>query len=66
MSTITYDNARTATAVRDVVPAAPAVSRKGWFARAFARMVEARQRQAMEEVRRLGVALPREQDRTDR
>jgi hypothetical protein len=60
MSTMTYDTAATA---RSAAPgAAPAVAskRKGLFARMIARIAEARQRQAMEEIRRYGIELPRE------
>jgi hypothetical protein len=63
MSTITYD---TAAVTRAGASAEPAAERKGWFARAFERMVEARQRQAMQEVRRYGIVLPDELERTDR
>jgi hypothetical protein len=53
---MTYDTAATA---RPGTPAAaPATAGQGWFARAFARMVAARQRQAMEEIRRFGIMLP--------
>jgi hypothetical protein len=60
---MTYD---TAAATRPGASAKPAAKRKGWFARAFERMVEARQRQAMQEVRRYGIVLPDELERTDR
>lgn len=54
MSTITYDIATTS---RSVTPAAaPARKRKGLFAR----FIEARQRQAMLELARHGLRLPRE------
>jgi hypothetical protein len=59
MSTITYDTA--ATVRPGTAAAAPASKRKGWFARALDRMVAARQRQAMEEIRRHGIALPSDQ-----
>jgi hypothetical protein len=58
MSTTTYDIAST---VRVETPAQP--KRKGlraMLARAFARLVEARQRQAMEEIRRYLPLLPHE------
>ena len=54
MSTITYDIGTTS---RSVTPAAaPARKRKGLFAR----FIEARQRQAMLELARHGLRLPRE------
>ena len=54
MSTITYDIATTARAVTPT--AAPARKRKGLFAR----FIEARQKQAMLELSRHGLRLPRE------
>ena len=54
MSTMTYDVAPAARA------AAPARKRKGLFARIVARMIEARHRQATEEMRRHGLKLPDE------
>ena len=58
MSTITYDIAATArSGTKSVTPAAsPARKRKGLFAR----FLEARQRQAMLELARHGLRLPRE------
>jgi hypothetical protein len=64
MSTITYDTAPTARAGTPV--AAPAVKRKGLFARILARMIAARQRQAMEEVRRYALLLPHELEQAGR
>jgi len=58
MSTITYDAAPTAQAATPT--AAPVQKRPGLFARILARMIEARQRQAMEEIRRYGLKLPAE------
>jgi hypothetical protein len=55
MSTITYDTARTAHT--EPSAAEQAAKRKGWFDRVLARMIEARQRQAMEAVRRYGIVL---------
>jgi hypothetical protein len=63
MSIMTFD-AGHAVAGEAPVAAQPA-KQKSWFARALARMVAARQRQAMAEVRRYGVVLPRELDRLD-
>ena len=63
MSTITYDAGHTAAARAPV--AAQAAKRRGWFARALARVIAARQKQAMDEVRRLGIVLPRELDRAE-
>jgi hypothetical protein len=60
MSTMTYDAAARAHAEASAKP-----RRKGWrgaLARAFARVVEARQRQALAELRRYGIVLPRELD----
>lgn len=57
MSTITYDTAVTA---KTAAASKPAAGRKGFWARAFDRLVEARMRQAMAEVRRYGLVLPRE------
>ncbi len=54
MSTLTYDIASTAQAVKPTV--APARKRKGLFAR----FIEARQKQAMLELARHGLRLPRE------
>ena len=56
MSTITYD----ASTARTGMPAAPVRKRQGLFARILARMIEARQRQATEELRRHGLRLPNE------
>jgi len=63
MSTITYDAGHTAAARAPV--AAQAAKRKGRFARVLARMIAARQKQAMDEVRRYGIVLPRELERAD-
>jgi hypothetical protein len=63
MSTITYDTAPTATAAVPV--SAQAGKRKGWFARALAHVIAARQKQAMDEVRRLGIVLPRELEQAE-
>ena len=67
MSTITYDAGRAAAAKAPVAAQAPKREgkRKGWFARALARMIAARQRQAMDEVRRYGIALPRELEQAE-
>ena len=54
MSTITYDIATTAQAAKPTTM--PARKRKGLFAR----IIEARQRQAMLELARHGLRLPRE------
>jgi hypothetical protein len=54
MSTITYDAASTGR--HEAPPVAPVRKRKGLFAR----MMEARQRQAMLELSRHGLRLPRE------
>jgi hypothetical protein len=64
MSTLTYDNApRVRTETPVAAPAAKRLEqRQGWFKRAMARMIAARHRQAMEEVRRHGIVLPREFD----
>lgn len=61
MSTITYDAATPAQA--ETPAAAPALKRPGLFARIMARMIEARQRQAMDEIRRYGLKLPSELER---
>jgi hypothetical protein len=64
MSTTTYD---IASAARVETPTAATAQKrgglKGLLARAFARIVEARQRQAMEEIRRYLPLLPRELER---
>jgi hypothetical protein len=58
MSTVTYD---IAPAARAVTPAAaPVCKREGLFARIVARMIAARHRQAMAELRRHGLKLPDE------
>jgi hypothetical protein len=54
MATITYDIAATSTA--ETATAAPVRKRKGLFAR----FIEARQKQAMQELARHGLRLPRE------
>jgi hypothetical protein len=58
MSTLTYDIAAATQAKTPT--AAPARKRKGLFARFFARFMAARQRQAVLELARHGVRLPRE------
>ena len=58
MSTIAYDAGHAAAGTAPVAARAP--RRKGWFARVLARMIEARQRQAMNEIQRYGIVLPRE------
>ena len=58
MSTLTYDVACTAQAGSADAPARK--RRPGLFARILARMIESRRRQAMEELRRHGLRLPRE------
>ena len=63
MSTVTYDVVPAASA--EAPAAKPAAKRQGRFARMLARMIEARQRQAMREVHRYGIILPRELDRAD-
>ena len=64
MSTITYD---TASVARSAKPVAAAVApQKGRFARMIARMIAARQRQAMEEVRRYSILLPHDLERAGR
>ena len=58
MSTITYD---ASSAAQAGMPAcAPVRKGLGLFARLMARFMESRQRQAMEELRRHGLRLPRE------
>ena len=58
MSTFTYD---ASSAVRAGTPAAaPARKGPGLFARLLGRFMESRQKQAMEELRRHGLRLPRE------
>jgi len=58
MSTITYDAVPTA---RAETPAAkPSVKRKGRLARIAARVIAARQKQAMDEILRYGIMLPSE------
>ena len=61
MSTIAYDVAPTA---RAGMP--PAAKRKGPFARIMARLIEVRQRQAMDEIRRHGLKLPLELEQAGR
>ena len=63
MSTITYDSGHVAAAKAPV--ATQAAKRESWFARVLARMVEARQKQAMDEIRRYGIVLPREFDQAE-
>ena len=63
MSTITFGAAPTAAAAAPVSAQAP--KRKGWFARALARVIAARQKQAMDEIRRHGVVLPRELEQAE-
>ena len=58
MSTMTYDAAPTARAATPT--AAPSLQRKGLFARIVAGMIEARRKQAIEEMRRHGLKLPDE------
>jgi hypothetical protein len=62
MSTLTYDTSVAATAAASPKPAA---GRKGFWARMLDRFVEARMRQAMAEVRRYGIVLPRELEDTN-
>ncbi len=57
MSTVAYD---VSTARAGLPVAAPVRKRPGLFARILARMIEARERQAMDEIRRHGLRLPRE------
>jgi len=64
MSTIAYDVALTARA--GTPPAVPAAKRKGLFARIMARLIEARQRQAMDVLRRHGLKLPLELEQAGR
>jgi len=64
MSTIAYDVAPTARA--GMPAAAPAAKRKGLFARIMARLIEVRQRQAMDEIRRHGLKLPLELEQAGR
>ena len=62
MSTIAYDvgtTTRTAKA-RTGAPAAAVRTRPGLFSRLLARFMEARQKQAMQELYRHGLRLPRE------
>ena len=58
MSTITYDASSAAQA--GAPAAAPARKGLGLFARLMGRFMESRQRQAMAELRRHGLRLPRE------
>jgi hypothetical protein len=58
MSSITYGLAPTESAETSVT--APAAPRKGFFARLMAQMMAARQRQAMDELRRHNLLLPHE------
>jgi hypothetical protein len=58
MSTVTYDATPAATAE----PAIDAPARKGLMARILDRLIEARMQQAMNELRRHGLKLPRELD----
>jgi len=62
MSAVTYESASTARA-EAAVQAAPAARRPGLFARMFAAMVEARQRKALEEIRRYSALMPTELER---
>jgi hypothetical protein len=64
MTMITYDTAAPARAA--VAAARPAIKRNGWLARAFARLVEARQRQANREIARYGIVLSNDPDRARR
>ena len=57
MSIITYDHVPHS---RVATPAATTGKRKGLFERFFARLVEARQQQVMQEIRRHSVLLPHE------
>ena len=58
MSTVTYD---ASSAARAGTPAAaPARKGRGLFARLVDRLMESRRKQAMEELRRHGLRLPRE------
>ena len=59
MSIATYD---TASAVRAEAPAiaAPALKRPGLLSRFYAGLIEARRRQAIQELKRHGVMLPSE------
>jgi hypothetical protein len=63
MSTITYDNVHSTGIAAPA--AAPALKREGRFARIMARLIEARQRQANYEIRRLGFVLPNDLEQTD-
>lgn len=58
MSTITYDVAPSERTRKPAV--VPARRHQGLFARFMARLIAARQRQAMEEIRRRGILLPHE------
>ena len=64
MSTITYDTASVAPTGKPA--AAPVAPQKGRFARMIERMVEARQQQAMDEIRRYTILLPDELERAGR
>lgn len=63
MSTIAYDAGHAAAAKAPVAAQAP--KRESWFARVLARMIAARQQQAMDEVRRYGIVLPRELEQAE-
>ena len=67
MSTIAYDAGHAAAAKAPVAAQAGKREgkRKGCFARALARMIAARQQQAMDEVRRHGIVLPRELEQAE-
>ena len=67
MSTIAYDAGHAAAAKAPVAAQGPkrGSKRKGWFARALARVIAARQKQAMDEVRRYGIVLPRELEQAE-
>lgn len=61
MSIITFDHVPAGSVKAPVTPAA--ATRRGFWARLFDRMVESRQRRAMEEIRRYHrFVLPRELD----
>lgn len=59
MSIATYDTA-SAVSAQTTTKAVPATKRPGLFARFYARLMEARRRQAFEELKRHGVMLPYE------
>jgi hypothetical protein len=64
MSSVTY-SAMPAAAGKSAVKTAAKSGRPGFWRRWLDRMVEARMRQAMEEVRRHGVILPRQLDKPE-